>query len=290
METALPRSALLPASEDGLLVFLLQFWARLGRQKTRSATTTHIDEQHQFVLAAIHRFGSLLLAAEDADDLAARIDQILDEEDFHGAIVRMTDSAIQGLRAAKASIAEDTTDAFALGDSQVQAELIRILGPATEELIIQGLRHMQAIGRVWPVFVRQHMPDGLPGPLEEVQEMVSRIAYDPNIPPAVARGIVSGQRMNAMFFAMLEALIRDFYLEPWLGLALAECFLHSAHGYLRLLASGTPEVEVPEDLLSREERLPMSILRAESQLARDDFKRLVEQAEHSGEPLYPSDK
>ncbi|WP_157759103.1 hypothetical protein [Cystobacter fuscus] len=226
-------------------------------------------------------FGAYILESENRDDVLTRVDAVLEDPQFHEALLRFsTQAAEEGFDAVEA-LDE------ASGRDIASSRLAHALGPAALPALRQFDAHVIEIARCikpWLVVLPSGAASGIPA---NIGDDPLAFVSSPDVPVPMAEALLAMLRLCALLFAAGSVAFKESSAERWLGLAIAELLARNSRRMLAFVAA-LPGSDVPVSLLPPEERLDLSALAGTARAVREAYVRFNTAAERSGEPVFPA--
>ncbi len=221
------------------------------------------------------RFGLSLLGASDADDLALRLDELLDRPDFRW-FVRLV------RRAAEPAMLAETFDLDAAPRPEEQARLAALLGEDSTALFCEGLGYLSVALRAAQALLDEvgaqaRGAASCPDP--------AGLLADPTVPVPVGRLLLAEYEGGAAGLALGLVLLSETAPALWLAQALSQKWRDGQWATVRLVASVAGD-RVPLDVVPAAARLDLERLEQEQTATEEGFQALVAAAHASGEPVF----
>jgi len=279
LQNALPGALPHEVGSEKVLGFLWSLIVRAVRRDVLSQEESLLLEQ---VRTGAESYGAPILQATSRQNLKDRIAEAVESSGFN-AYWRdlMTTVVSKGDRLLKSSVALQS-------DTESRQLLQSVLSGGALPYVEQGLKYMDASVRLMPLLMERLRAVGT-DPSAVFSESVMDLIDNQDVPVEVAEALYEGQCALVVTFAINAAMLRHQKLEPWLGLGLAERWSRGLKSSLRLLAADEViGAELPESVLSREERLDVNAVTARHAQAVAAFRALNSAAERAGAAIYPA--
>lgn len=230
------------------------------------------EEEHllSLIRSSAVKIGGHVLAATDLADLQSRVDEFVTAPE----LVNINREATRILTLA--AIEE------ALTSAKVSAELVATLGvgPAAR------LEHLFPLIAAAMSAAFQLISEGGYGDFPEVErEEIEAVLYDPQLPVAVKRIILSGLRADVGCLAIALAIDQRAQLAPWLAFALVDSIVEGQRDRVRFLAA-LPGVHISTNILPSDERLDRAALEAQVVAAGLRAQQWLISAEEAGADVF----
>lgn len=261
---ALPHASASGGS-SGLLVAAVAKLRALPGSRTLSKEDERLKAAIEGAAAAI---GSPLLEADSLDDLARRLDAVIEGRSFAGYFRQLAEAFSGG---------ETLSERLEHIDERAHDWMTEVLGEGQRALIASAGRMMHAMAEALDNLRRTFRitfgVDVLPVPPSDADPL--GFLSDREVPPLIASTVLGMYHSNACFLAIVSAGLAGRTLEPWLARAITERWVQGTRGQLVLLAS-YPGTHVDEDLIPRDQRIDLEAVvreNAEANAAMDQFHR-----------------
>lgn len=227
-------------------------------------------------------FGAYIVEAENRDDLLARVDAVLEDPQFHEALLDIFTTYV----------AEHGFDVFEPFEEVTRRDvasssLAQALGPAAvpalrqlDANMVEAVRCMKPLRAVLALGAKL-------GSQGAVSDDPLAFVSSPDVPVPLAEAMLAVLRLHGLLFAAGTLRFRQSSGERWLGLAIAELLAANSRRMLAFVAALTSS-DVPVDILPVEERFDLRSLMGTTQAVREAYVRFHTAAERSGEPVFPA--
>jgi len=217
-----------------------------------------------------------LLAAVNVDDLAERLDTVLE----HRHLARMLDLVLHGMEWQKSLPPSDPVI--------LRPEIAAVLGPqATTQLCSQitlFLGHISVVRQL----IQKRMEAGMPIAAlsqPDTRSFSERLTEDPAMPSEVFSRLLKAIYGDIAFLCLLDAARRQQILAPWLAATMAGYVIEGSRAHLSLLAS-MPGISVPLELIPVEERFDVGGARQRTAEFLLGAQSMALEAERRGQTVY----
>lgn len=250
-------------------------WIDLILRRVRHALMTD-EEKHTLELAEFGAaaFGRPLLEASDLDELDNRLDMLLESSELAAYYVQ-----ILSRLPPKKDEPQPTLP--------VTAQDIASLGIGASESFAAALNLSVRILQIRPQLIQRIEPIQTTQVIHSIRDAnLLSLCLDRSVPSEIGLILFKWFCAELCSLAFCEMVMSKRRVEPWLALAIADRWVDGAQKYLRLMAS-FPGVDVPVEWVPQSERLDLPRIFVEHYDERQRIKRLLEEAEASGLPIYP---
>jgi len=232
--------------------------------------------EQELLAAARHAalvVGAPVLSAGSVDELNERLDEQVQSAALISFIQRTTELTTL-----------DVIIEFSRQQQPTPAAMIDALGDGPASIIAKASKLEAAALSALVQMLPYLGPDAVANGTREFVQEYSRALYSSEIPSTIQRGILSGMRSSVAGIAIGHALFSARRLDPWMAQHLAQSYRDGLFQYVRVLAA-FPFVNIPEEVLSLDERLDLRALEVSHSAATEAIDLLAVQAEAAGGSL-----
>jgi len=269
-------TALVPAGGRGIIALVQAVLQHLLSPDLTAEERALLDR----LKSASSEVGPYVLGAEDREDILARVDTLLDDPAYYQKVL----PSLIGPRPFNNPVRTAS-------DSAVLDLFPTVFGPF---LGPAALPHLRDVQRSTGFFMQWLQAVASTVEHEDLVNVVDELAREPLafvnsplVPVPVARSLLAEFRNDVFVLSAFDSVFQRRTVEPWLGLALAELWAATMREALVLPASFNRDA-VPLDIVPPEKCLDLEALKSAAMLVDLAYSRFNTDAEHSGEPVYPS--
>ncbi len=275
LHTAFPALPL----EGGFLAMIETTISSLSRERLSAQEREFVSRLRSLA----ESFGAYVLDAESREDLLMRADAVLEDPSFHREqqdVAKAALTRLDKILAAEAGSAEQSNSYLVLGGT---------FGPASMPHLRELHRLSLVLGQHLSVWHKKLVEDGHSELLNEIGDDPLWFLSEPAISVPEARGMLAGARCSILSAAACAAVLRGS-VEGHIGEVFVEVWVKETREFLAFFASALEPlgVHTPPELVPLDMRFDPKTLEARARATLNAYARFEDEAERSGEPVYPS--